>query len=149
MRILCLDVGTKTIGVAVSDPLGMIAQAIKTIRRGSGEWAELKALMSEYEVSEIIVGLPLNMDGSEGSQVKFVRKFTDALSSKFPQTPISLLDERLSTVAAERTLLEADLSREKRKDVINHMAAAYVLQGYLDQKTPPAQYHANDDGDDA
>jgi putative Holliday junction resolvase len=145
MRILCLDVGTKTIGVAVSDPTGMIAQGIKTIRRGPSEWDELKNLVTEYEVQEIIVGLPLNMDGSEGSQATFVRKFTKFLTSKFPELPISMLDERLSTVAAERQLLEADLSREKRKGVINHMAAAYVLQGYLDQRFPPPAYHGDDE----
>ena len=131
MRILGLDVGSKTIGVAVSDPMGWTAQGIKTLERKGHEADELEALIREYQVEKIIVGLPLNMDGSLGSQAQSVQKFADFLISRFPSVPVFLQDERLSTVGAERSLLEADLSREKRKKVIDKMAAVFILQGYL------------------
>lgn len=134
MRVLCLDVGSKTIGVAMSDPMGWIAQGIKTIRRGptDADCRDLKKMIEENEVLKIIVGLPLNMNGSEGPQVSNIRRFVEEMQKVIPDIPVEFWDERLSTVAAERSLLEADLSRAKRKEVINHMAAVFVLQGYLD-----------------
>jgi putative Holliday junction resolvase len=135
MRILGLDVGSKTIGVAVSDPTGIIAQGVKTIDRGNRDWREqLEKIAQEYEIKRIVIGLPIHMNGSEGKEVASVRKFGDFVGEKIT-VPIIYWDERLSTVAAERTLLEADLSREKRKKVIDKMAAVFILQGYLDAQT--------------
>lgn len=134
MRILGLDVGTKTIGVAMSDPTGSIAQGIKTLsRRGVlADCQEVERLVREHSIGTIVLGLPLNMDGTEGAQALFVRGFLEELQKRVIDCPILLRDERLSTVGAERGLLEADLSRAKRRKVINQMAAAFVLQGYLD-----------------
>jgi putative Holliday junction resolvase len=134
VRILCLDVGSKTIGVAMSDPLGWIAQAVKTIRRGSthDDSLDLKKMVEENGVKTIVVGLPLNMNGTEGPQAQSVRRFVEEMQKVIPDVPIEFWDERLSTVAAERGLLEADMSRAKRKGVIDQMAAVHVLQGYLE-----------------
>ncbi len=131
---MSLDVGSKTIGVAVSDPMGWTAQGITTLERKGldADLAVLRSLLEEYEVERIIVGLPLSMDGSEGSQARFVREFAVSVEKRFPHIPLELWDERLSTVGAERSLLEADLSRAKRKKVIDKMAAVFILQGYLD-----------------
>jgi len=131
---MCLDVGSKTIGVALSDPMGWIAQGIKTIRRGPTDvdCGELKKMIEEKEVSKIVVGLPLNMNGTEGPQAGAIRKFVEEMKKVIPDSPVEFWDERLSTVAAERSLLEADLSRARRKELINHMAAVQILQGYLD-----------------
>lgn len=135
MRILGLDIGDKTIGVAISDEMGWTAQALKTIRRNGSkkEISELKELIEEYEAKEILVGLPKNMDGSLGFQAKKVLAFVERLKSSL-SLPILLWDERLSTVRAERTLLEADLSRKKRKGLRDKLAAQFILQGYLDRK---------------
>jgi putative Holliday junction resolvase len=136
VRILCLDVGSKTIGVAMSDPLGWIAQGVKTIRRGATQEdsLELKKMMEENEVGTIVVGLPLNMNGTEGPQAQSVRRFVEEMQKVIPDVPVVFWDERLSTVAAERGLLEADLSRAKRKDVIDQMAAVHILQGFLESR---------------
>lgn len=133
MRILALDVGSKTIGLAVSDPIGWTAQSLTTLDR-KGEERDIAAILSwveKLEAKEILIGLPLNMNGSEGPQAERVRAFGEKLGQAL-SIPFRFWDERLSTVAAEKTLLEADLSREKRKKVINQMAAAFILQGYLD-----------------
>lgn len=133
MRILALDVGSKTIGLAVSDPIGWTAQSLTTLDR-KGEERDIAAILSwveKLEAKEILIGLPLNMNGSEGPQAERVRAFGEKLGRAL-SIPLHFWDERLSTVAAEKTLLEADLSREKRKKVINQMAAAFILQGYLD-----------------
>lgn len=134
MRILGLDVGSKTIGVAVSDLMGWTAQGVTTISRRDyvSDLKEIGRLLREYEVEKILVGLPLRMDGTEGDQAARIQKFVDQLKEHVPAMPVILWDERCSTVAAERTLLEADLSRAKRKKVINQMAAVFILQGYLD-----------------
>ncbi|MBI2082752.1 MAG: Holliday junction resolvase RuvX [Deltaproteobacteria bacterium] len=133
MRILALDIGSKTIGVAVSDPMGWTAQPIKTIRRKNrlSDEEEICTLIKEYEIEEILIGLPLHMNGSEGKQVDVVRGFARNLEGKV-SVPVKFWDERLSTVAADRSLLEADLSRQKRREVIDKMAAVFILQGYLD-----------------
>jgi putative Holliday junction resolvase len=133
MRILCLDVGSKTIGVAVSDPMGWTAQGIATLTRKDplSDCREVKRLIAEYGVEKVLVGLPLNMDGTEGTQARFVREFAERMAGHL-EVPIVFWDERLSTAGAERGLLEADLSRAKRKRVINQMAAVFILQGYLD-----------------
>lgn len=133
MRILGLDVGDKTIGVAVSDEFGWTAQGIKIIRRKDedADLAELREIIQEYDVEEIVVGLPKNMDGSVGPRGEICKAFAESLRDTL-NLQVSLWDERLSTVAAERTLLEADTSRKKRKKVVDKIAASFILQGYLD-----------------
>ncbi|ERI90334.1 RNAse H domain protein, YqgF family [Clostridiales bacterium oral taxon 876 str. F0540] len=133
MRILGLDIGDKTIGVALSDPLGYTAQGIKTIMRKSkkADLEELKNLCTQYEVETIVAGLPKNMNGTIGPQGEKVKIFCDLVESE-TGLPVKLWDERLTTVAAHRAMLEADLSRAKRKKIVDKMAATYILQGYLD-----------------
>jgi putative pre-16S rRNA nuclease len=145
MRTLGLDVGTKTIGVAVSDGLGLTAQAITTIRRTNmkADLAALSELAREHEASRLVVGLPLNMDGSEGPRAEASRKFAE-VAGKELDLPVEFWDERLSTVAAERTLLEADLTRARRRQVIDQVAAQFILQGWLDARRPAADLHADD-----
>ncbi len=135
MRYLALDVGDKTIGTAASDLLGLTAQGIKTIRRTSNkkDLQELGEIISEYEITTLIIGLPKNMNGTEGERCEIVRNFADKIAEKFPELKQIFWDERLSTVAAEKFLISAaDVSRAKRKKVIDKMAAVYILQGYLD-----------------
>lgn len=138
MRTFGLDYGTKTIGVAVSDGLGLTAQTVTTVRRASlkADLAELSRLVKEYEVTRIVLGLPLNMNGSEGPRAEASRKFADVLGQSLG-LPVELWDERLSTVAAQRTLLEADVSRAKRREVIDQLAAQFILQGWLDAHRAP------------
>ena len=135
MRIMCLDVGSKTIGVAVSDDMGWTAQGVTTIlRKNMGQdLEELKKLMDQYIPLEIVVGLPKNMDGTIGKQAEEVLVVAEIIKKSL-NIPVITWDERLSTVAANRTLLEANLSRKKRKKVINKMAAVFILQGYLDSR---------------
>ena len=133
MRILGIDLGERTLGLAVSDPEGILAGALITLRR-SGNAKDLEALagvLAEQEVGEIVVGLPLNMNGSRGPQAEKAEAFAQLLRERF-RLPVHLWDERLSTVAAERVLLEADLSRRKRKKKIDQVAAAFFLQGFLE-----------------
>lgn len=134
MRIMGLDVGTHTIGIAISDELGITAQGLKTLRRKSMEedFKEMAAIIRQFEIEKIIVGLPKNMDGTLGRQAEKVLKWIEALKDKI-QIPVATWDERLSTVGASKVLLEADLSRRKRKGVIDKVAAVLILQGYLDQ----------------
>ena len=133
-RALSLDVGNKTIGLALSDPLGLTAQGLETIRRSilREDLQKLRAFVEQYDVATFVVGLPKNMNGTEGERCQLVRAFAKHLRAEFATVEIIFWDERLSTVAAERSLLEADLSRAKRKKVIDKMAAVYILQGYLD-----------------
>ena len=130
MRILGLDVGQKTIGVAISDPLGFTAQGITTIRRTkkAQDVLDVKKICDEYSVEKIVVGLPKNMDGSIG----FAGEFSKLLEEEI-KLEIIFWDERLTTVAAHRAMLEADLSRGKRKKIVDKVAATYILQGYLDR----------------
>ncbi len=134
MRCLSLDVGDKTVGIAVSDPLGLTAQGVKTIRRTSikNDVKELGNLISEYEVDTLVIGWPKNMNGTEGERCELVRNFAAKVQDAFPDVKQIFWDERLSTVAAEKSLIAADVSRKKRKKVIDKMAAVYILQGYLD-----------------
>lgn len=133
MRIMGLDFGSKTIGVAVSDALLWTAQGVKTIRRSKKEIEELRELIREYEINEIVIGYPKNMNGTLGPRCKMTDKFANLLRQEFGLSVV-LWDERLSTVAVQRTLLEADMSRSKRKQVIDKMAAVFILQGYLDRR---------------
>lgn len=130
-----LDVGTKTVGVAVSDALGMTAQGVTTVRRTNtkADLAELRRIAEEHEVSRVVIGLPLNMDGSEGPRAQASRAFGDALT-RATGLPIEYQDERLTTVAAERVLLEGDVSRKKRREVIDQLAAQLILQGWMDAR---------------
>ena len=136
MRILGLDIGTVRIGVAVSDDMGWTAQPLSVIRRRSEE-ADLDILaelVESCDVGEIVVGLPRNMDGSIGEMARYVREFRDKLGRRL-DLPIHEWDERLSSVAAERVLLEGKVRRRKRKEVIDKVAAAYILQGFLDSRS--------------
>lgn len=132
--LLGLDFGTKTIGVAVSDRLQTVATPRETIKRKKfGIDADaIELLISENEISGIVLGLPMNMDGSEGPRAQSTRAFARNLAGRV-DVPMFFWDERLSTVAAERALLEADMSRKKRADVIDNVAASYILQGVLDR----------------
>ena len=129
-----LDIGTHTIGVAVSDELGITAQGLKTLRRKSMEedFKEIATIIGQFEIENIVVGLPKNMNGTLGKQAEIVLKWIKILIDKIP-VPVVTWDERLSTVEATKVLLEADLSRRKRKKVIDKVAAVLILQGYLDQ----------------
>jgi putative holliday junction resolvase len=134
MRILGLDVGDRTIGIAVSDALGMTAQGVEVIRRKNDDidFGRLTELVVQYEVEQFLVGWPKNMNGTVGPRCEKVQAFTDELKHRFPHQSVILWDERLSTVAAAKSLIAADVSRAKRRQVIDKMAAVFILQGYLD-----------------
>jgi putative Holliday junction resolvase len=135
MSILCLDVGDKTMGIAVSDSLRIVACGIGQLRRNkpekNKELEHIKELIFRHEVDKLVVGLPINMKGEEGEQAKKVRNFVDELSSNL-EIPVVLFDERLSTVEAERILREAKVSLLKRRKVRDKIAATVILQNYLD-----------------
>lgn len=133
MRRLGLDYGDKRIGVALSDELGWTAQGLEVIDRKSDHltFARIEQLVNDYGVSEIVVGLPKNMNGTIGPRGEICITFAEALREKL-KLPVRLWDERLTTASAERTLLEADVSRKKRKQVIDKMAASIILQNYLE-----------------
>lgn len=135
MRIMGLDVGEKTIGVAVSDPLGWTAQGISVIRRTAlqEDLKALSAIIQEYDVTKLLVGLPRRTDGSYGPEADKIYSFGGELERKL-KLPVEYWDERFSTVAARRILLEGDVSRAKRRQVIDKVAAAVILQAYLDSK---------------
>ncbi len=134
MRIMGLDIGSHTIGVAISDELGITAQGLKTLRRKAmdEDFKEIAGIIRQFEIEKIVVGLPKNMDGTLGRQADIVLKWMKVLRDKIP-VPVVTWDERLSTVGASKVLLEADLSRRKRKKVIDKVAAVLILQGYLDE----------------
>ena len=129
-----LDIGTHTIGIAISDELGLTAQGLKTLRRRStdDDLREIATIISQFEINKIVVGLPKNMNGTLGERAENVIRWIEVLKDK-TQLPVVTWDERLSTVGAKKVLLEADLSRRKRKKVIDKLAAVLILQGYLDQ----------------
>src|SRR5262245_9872514 len=129
MRIAALDVGDARIGVAVSDELGITAQGIGVVRRVGGrrDLEALAAMLAPYTPERVVVGLPLNVDGSEGRQAERVRAFAAGVASHLG-LPIEFWDERLSTVAAERALLEADVSRRRRRQLVDQVAATIILQ---------------------
>ena len=134
-RLLALDVGDKTIGIAVSDLLGLTAQGVVTIRRTglTRDFLELQEIIEKYEIKRIVVGLPKNMNNTIGKQGEKVLKFVEKLKKRF-DVEVILQDERLTTVSAERALIGGDVSRKKRKKLIDMVAATYILQGYLDRK---------------
>jgi len=133
-RLVGLDLGEKTIGLALSDTLLSVATPLETLRRGkfSANADEILALIKAHGIGGLVVGLPLNMDGSEGPSAQSARAFARNFA-KLHDMPIVFWDERLSTAAVTRTLLEADSSRKRRAEVVDKMAAAYILQGALDR----------------
>jgi len=133
-RLLGLDLGTKTIGLALSDVSRTVATPLETIARKkfTNDVKKLLDIIDYFNIIAIIIGLPINLNGSEGPRVQATRSFARNLT-KHTNLPLVLWDERLSTVAAERTLLEADASRKRRAEVIDKMAAAFILQGALDR----------------
>ncbi|WP_409270759.1 Holliday junction resolvase RuvX [Neobacillus sp. SCS-31] len=137
MRILGLDVGSKTVGVALSDEFGWTAQGLETIKideeKNEFGFERLGQLLKEYGVEQVVIGLPKNMNGTIGPRAEASKRYAEEVERLF-SVPTVLWDERLSTMAAERVLLEADVSRKKRKKVIDKMAATMILQGYLDSK---------------
>lgn len=132
-RLLGLDIGSKTVGLALSDPMRTVASPVETIRRKkfTADAARLCAVVADREVRGLLVGLPVNMDGSEGPRCQSVRQFVRNLAPIL-DLPTAFWDERLSTAAVTRTLLDADMSRKRRGEVVDKMAAAYILQGALD-----------------
>ena len=133
MRLLGVDLGSKTIGLAVSDPLLKIASPITTLKRSklSSNAIEFSNIIKNYQIGGIIVGLPINMDGTEGPRVQATRDWSLDLA-RILTIPVAFWDERLSTVAVERMMLKADITRNKRAAKIDQAAAAYILQGALD-----------------
>ena len=138
MRLMGLDIGDRTIGVAVSDPLGWTAQGVTTIRRKSLEYdlEQLEKLVNEYKAEAFVLGLPLNMNGTSGEAVEKIKAMAEQLTEKFG-LPIYYQDERLSTVSAHRALIEGDVSRKGRKKVVDKLAAVFILQTYLDNPNNP------------
>lgn len=138
-RLLGLDYGTKTIGVAISDALNITAQSLEVIRREDEKSikksiSRLKEIIQEYDVCEIVLGFPKNMNNTVGIRAIKTEEFKERLHRNFKKMPITLWDERLSTVAVERNLVSEGLDIKKRKEVVDKLAAAFILQGYLDSK---------------
>lgn len=135
MRVMGLDIGSHTIGVAISDELKVTAQGLKTIRRKSmkEDLSEISNLISEFKIDKIVIGLPKNMDGTLGKQAKMVLQWIKKLRERI-NLPVVTWDERLTTMEASKVLLQADLSRKKRKRVIDKLSAILILQGYLNQE---------------
>ncbi|MBU5593545.1 Holliday junction resolvase RuvX [Amphibacillus sp. MSJ-3] len=135
MKKMGLDVGSKTIGVAISDAFGWTAQGLTTLKWTDKQFSsadqDIESIIKEHDITEIVIGLPKHMNGSIGERGEISQAYADYLADKF-KVKTTLWDERLSTMAAERVLLEADVSRNKRKKVIDKMAAVMILQGYLD-----------------
>lgn len=136
IRIMGLDFGSKTVGVAISDPLGFTAQGIEIIRREQENklrrtLARIEALIQEYQVIEIVLGYPKNMNNTVGERAEKSLAFKEMLERR-TGLPVVMWDERLTTVAANRTLMEGGVRRENRKDYVDMIAAVYILQGYLD-----------------
>ena len=139
MRIMGLDFGSKTVGVAVSDALLLTAQGVEIIRRKEENklrqtLARIEELIGEYEVEEIVLGLPKHMNGSEGVRVELTEEFKEKLERR-TGLPVTFWDERLTTVSADRTMMEAGIRRENRKDYVDMLAATFILQGYLDRRS--------------
>ena len=134
MRIMGLDLGTRTIGVSLSDETGFLARGVETIRRKGleNDLKRLEELVAAEGVGQFVLGYPKNMNGSIGDRARASEEFKTILEERFPSIPVVLWDERLSTVAAEKVLIEADLQRKKRKKIIDMMAAVVILQNYLD-----------------
>jgi putative pre-16S rRNA nuclease len=135
-RILGLDVGSKTIGLAVSDPLGITAQGLTTIRRKNKrlDFEQLERVIQQYAVAEIVVGYPLRMSGAEGTQSEKMKGFAEELRKKYG-LPVHLWDERLSSAQANRLLRESEMSIQRRGEVVDRLAAVLILQSFLDRRS--------------
>ena len=138
MRIMGLDFGSKTVGVAVSDPLGITAQGVEIVRRKSPNklrqtLARIDELVREYGVEELVLGYPKNMNGTEGERCEKTREFKELLEKR-TGLPVALWDERLTTVAADRSMMEAGLGRYERKEYVDEIAAVFIFQGYMAAK---------------
>ena len=138
MRIMGLDFGSKTVGVAVSDPLGITAQGVEIVRRKSPNklrqtLARIEELIREYEVEELVLGYPKNMNGTEGERCEKTKEFKEMLEKR-TGLPVALWDERLTTVAADRSMMEGGLGRQERKAYVDEIAAIFILQGYMAAK---------------
>lgn len=136
MRIMGLDFGSKTVGVAISDPLFITAQGIEIIRRKEENklrrtFARLEELIEEYEVTQIVLGFPKNMNNTLGERVKLTEEFKEKLERR-TGLPVTMWDERLTTVAADKAMMEAGIRREHRGEYVDKIAAVFILQGYLD-----------------
>ncbi len=134
-RVLGMDVGSKRIGLAISDPLGITAQGIETLHRQNKrlDFEQLEKTIREYEVAEIVVGYPLRMSGAEGIQAEKMQRFAEELRQRF-QLPVHLWDERLSSAQANRLLRETEMSIQRRGQVVDQMAAVLILQAWMDAK---------------
>ena len=141
MRIMGLDFGSKTVGVAISDPLFLTAQGIEIVRRKSQgklrqTLARIEELKEEYEVGKIVLGFPKNMNNTEGDRCEKTQEFKEMLEKR-TGLPVVMWDERLTTVEANRTLMESKVRRENRSKYVDMIAAVFILQGYLDSKANP------------
>jgi len=136
-RVLALDVGSRTIGLAISDPLGITAQGLETIRRKNkrADFEALEQVLRQYAVAEIVVGYPLRMSGSAGAQSEKMSAFAGELRRRF-ELPVHLWDERLTSAQANRLLRETDMSIRRRAQVVDRLAAVLILQGFLDRRRP-------------
>lgn len=137
-RVLGLDFGSKTVGVAVSDPLFLTAQGVEIIRREKESklrktFARIGELISEYDIKSIVLGYPKNLNGTEGDRCEKTNAFKEALEKKFG-LPVILWDERLTTVSADQVMMESGIRRENRKEYVDEIAAMFILQGYIDSK---------------
>ena len=144
MRIMGLDFGSKTVGVAISDALLLTAQGIEIIRRKEENklrqtLARIEELIVEYQVEEIVLGLPKNMNATEGVRVELTNEFKEKLERR-TGLPVVMWDERLTTVAADKIMMEAGVRRENRKDYVDKIAATLILQGYLDRKSMKVEH---------
>lgn len=140
-RLLGLDVGSKTIGLAVSDPLGITAQGLPTIRRKNKrtDFAALQSVIDQYEVKEFVVGLPLRMSGAEGTQSEKVSAFAEELKKHFG-LPVHMWDERLTSAEANRLLRETDMSIRRRAAVVDQMAAVLILQAFMENRRSNSEF---------
>jgi putative holliday junction resolvase len=140
MRILGVDYGTVRIGLAISDPTGMLAQGLSVLKRKTDTQAvaDIVQIIQDHDVDEVVVGLPRHMNGSLGEKAQVCQAFADEIANA-SGLPVAMYDERLTTVAAERMLIEADVMRKRRKQVIDAVAATLLLQGYLDRKSNTAR----------
>lgn len=151
MRIMGLDFGSKTVGVAVSDALLLTAQGLEIIRRKEENklrrtLARIEELIVEYEVGEIVLGLPKNMNATEGVRVELTKEFC-AMLERRTGLPVTMWDERLTTVAADKTMMEAGVRREQRREYVDMIAAVFILQGYLDRKNMQAKQNGDSYGE--
>lgn len=135
-RVLGLDVGSKTIGMAVSDPLGITAQGLPTIRRKNKrlDFAALEAILKKYEIAEIVVGYPLRMSGETGTQSEKMEQFAEELRKKFG-LPVHLWDERLTSAEANRVLRDSEMSIKRRGEVVDQLAAVLILQNWMESRS--------------